>query len=311
MSLDDDLNTHWSRGRRSGEAQRIRDRSRSHSRDRRRSRSRSREQARGHEPVGRGITGDLRSRLGVRGGGERGGGERGGGERGGGERGGGERGGGGGERGGGERDGGERGGGECGGGERGGGERGGGERGGGERGWQDDMPRERPRQDDRPRDDYRHREEFEEFEEFDVVRRDNGGRDVGDERNERVPAMDANVIITKRVPAMDDDPRHGRKPAPGHKWQNTESFDPNSTIVRPDLRICVGAPRGRYSQPLRHDDVILVPNFFCDEGDWTTFHKLLDETRAAHADLQVRGAQGENTEWMVWHEVNIYIYFIF
>jgi hypothetical protein len=30
---------------------------------------------------------------------------------------------------------------------------------------------------------------------------------------------------------------------------------------------------------LKHDDVIIVPEFFCKEDDWSLYYKLIDEMR--------------------------------
>jgi hypothetical protein len=105
-----------------------------------------------------------------------------------------------------------------------------------------------------------------------------------------------------RSDEIDDDPRQGRKPAPTRKGRNTESFDPASTLARPDLRIRVGSARGRYDLPLRHDDVIFVPGFFGAEDDWRTYHALIAEVREAHAQMQRNGDRGEQADWMPWHE---------
>lgn len=69
----------------------------------------------------------------------------------------------------------------------------------------------------------------------------------------------------------------------GH-GRNTESFDPRSTLVRPDMRIMVGSKDdltaikdGRLK--LRHDDVLVVPNFFCAHEDWSIYNTLIHEMR--------------------------------
>ncbi|KAG8466432.1 hypothetical protein KFE25_002188 [Diacronema lutheri] len=121
-------------------------------------------------------------------------------------------------------------------------------------------------------------------------------------RDLRTDRGDEAVVRGARLLETDDDPRRGRKPAPTRKGRNTESFDPASTLGRPDLRVRVGAPHGRYAHPLRHDDLIIVPGFFGDESDWSTYHALIRETRAAHAELAARGQRGEQCDWMAWHE---------
>ena len=97
-----------------------------------------------------------------------------------------------------------------------------------------------------------------------------------------------------------DDPRVDRD---GYKMvkakgggRNTESFDPKSTLVRPDMRIMVGPNRETLDRRIKHDDIIIVPEFFCKEDDWSIYYKLVEEMRAAQAD-------GLNkSEWISWHE---------
>jgi hypothetical protein len=80
--------------------------------------------------------------------------------------------------------------------------------------------------------------------------------------------------------------------------RNTESFDPRSTLVRPDVRIHVGIPsgEGKWGKHLKHDDVVIVPNFACDEDDWTIYNQLVQEMR----ELQTNQVKG--SEWISWHE---------
>jgi hypothetical protein len=78
--------------------------------------------------------------------------------------------------------------------------------------------------------------------------------------------------------------------------RNTESFDPSSTLVRPDMRIIVGPHAERYGKPLKHDDVVMVPDFFCKEDDWTLYYQLVEEMRA----IQEKGVA--QSEWTAWAE---------
>eukprot|EP00658_Telonema_sp_P-2_P066272 TRINITY_DN55325_c0_g1_i1.p1 TRINITY_DN55325_c0_g1~~TRINITY_DN55325_c0_g1_i1.p1 ORF type:complete len:276 (+),score=63.76 TRINITY_DN55325_c0_g1_i1:65-892(+) len=74
------------------------------------------------------------------------------------------------------------------------------------------------------------------------------------------------------------------------------SFDPASTLVRPDARILIGGAGRTYGSELKHDDVVMVPNFFCDKDDWGLYYKLVGEMR----DLQEERKRG--SEWLSWHE---------
>jgi hypothetical protein len=49
---------------------------------------------------------------------------------------------------------------------------------------------------------------------------------------------------------------------------------------------------------LKHDDVLVVPEFFCKEDDWSLYYQLVEELREA----QSKGEK--NAEWISWHEVS-------
>lgn len=58
------------------------------------------------------------------------------------------------------------------------------------------------------------------------------------------------------------------------------SEDPASTLVRPDLRIqLASASSPTYPRPLKHDDVVLVPEFMGVEGDRSIYETLSKEMR--------------------------------
>ncbi len=66
---------------------------------------------------------------------------------------------------------------------------------------------------------------------------------------------------------------HGKQVSIHKGGRNTESFNPVSTLVRPAMRVLVGRPptaaKPRYDGKLKHDDVVIVPEFFCAEDDWS------------------------------------------
>ena len=97
------------------------------------------------------------------------------------------------------------------------------------------------------------------------------------------------------------DPRHSQRLTQSAQkrgnGRNTESFDPNSTLVRPAMRIQVGTPTAKvYAKPLKHDDVVMVPNLFGTNDDFTLYHQLCKEI----VELQENGVRG--SEWTSWHE---------
>jgi len=77
--------------------------------------------------------------------------------------------------------------------------------------------------------------------------------------------------------------------------RNTLSFDPKTYMVRPDMRVLVGNP-DHYDHKLKHDDVVIVPEFGCKEYDNTLFIRLCEEL----SELQKNGVKG--SEYISWHE---------
>jgi len=81
--------------------------------------------------------------------------------------------------------------------------------------------------------------------------------------------------------------------------RNTESFDPASTLVRPDLRIHIGSNKiAKYNKPLKHDDVVIVPELFGEEENWDMYYKLVHEMR----EFQNSNDDNKGSEWISWHE---------
>jgi hypothetical protein len=107
--------------------------------------------------------------------------------------------------------------------------------------------------------------------------------------------------------AYKNDPRRRQQKQKKKKKQsgrNTESFDPSSTWVRPSMRIRIGDPRLDHFPPssslsttlLKHDDVVIVPEFFGPTEDWSLYYTLVREI----TELQRRHVPG--SEWISWHE---------
>jgi hypothetical protein len=104
------------------------------------------------------------------------------------------------------------------------------------------------------------------------------------------------------LPSVDDDPRLGTvlpcavKAAKGNTGRNTESFDPTSTLVRPAMRVVVGSKNPVFGKSLKHDDVVVVPEFFCAQDDWTMYYRLIEEMRSLQSTKQ------KKSEWIPWAE---------
>ena len=113
-------------------------------------------------------------------------------------------------------------------------------------------------------------------------------------------SSEVEVKKDEKLQELNDDPRGmdpTRRMTGKGKGRNTESFDPVSTLVRPAMRVRLGSGRDRvYPRPLKHDDVVIVPELFGDEDDWSIYYKLIEEMR----ELQKEGAK--RSEWTSWHE---------
>merc|ERR1711957_216250 len=72
--------------------------------------------------------------------------------------------------------------------------------------------------------------------------------------------------------------------APSDDKRQTDPFDggndsPCHDVARPSLRISTVRASKRYEFPVRHDDVIIVPEFLCKEDDWSIYYTLIEEMR--------------------------------
>lgn len=64
----------------------------------------------------------------------------------------------------------------------------------------------------------------------------------------------------------------------------------------------------RYAAPVKHDDVIIVPEFFCTEDDWDTYYTLIKvrfESKGVWWCQEMRDSQAKGdkkADWISWHE---------
>lgn len=171
-----------------------------------------------------------------------------------------------------------------------------------------DSGRDRDRHRDNRRDsrDYgRDRRDHRDYRRDDDYKKENrGGNSRGAPRFEGpVPQVDQRDA---QLPDKNDDPRirgDGKKEVKIQKskggGRNTESFDPRSTLVRPAMRVVVGPNRPVYDKKLKHDDVVIVPEFFCKEEDMSLYYKLVEEMREVQ---QQQSKEAKGSEWISWHE---------
>jgi hypothetical protein len=88
--------------------------------------------------------------------------------------------------------------------------------------------------------------------------------------------VDENLTSVPKDPRGDDPSKRIAKKKRGGR--NTESFDPKSTLVRPDLRVKIGSPALKsYPKTLKHDDVVIVPELFGPEDDWELYYQLAEK----------------------------------
>jgi len=84
---------------------------------------------------------------------------------------------------------------------------------------------------------------------------------------------------------------HGEK-----EMQSKAQETPEAWPARPSMRVITLPPSRQYQAPVKHDDVIIVPEFFCKEDDWDTYYSLIKEMRQCQANGD------RKSEWMSWHE---------
>jgi hypothetical protein len=73
--------------------------------------------------------------------------------------------------------------------------------------------------------------------------------------------------------------------------KNTESFEPN--YAPPDMRILYDCSIDKCKLSIQTQDVIIAPNLFCNEDDFTIYHNLLNEMKNCGVE--------NNKLWKLWH----------
>ena len=125
-------------------------------------------------------------------------------------------------------------------------------------------------------------------------------------RRQSSPNQGAFTDLDPRLAQVDDDPRwdsplgKAQRAALGERGlsgRNSASFDPKSTLVRPAMRVLVGSSKlVEYKNELRHDDIVIVPDFYCAEDDWQVYYDLIQEMR------ELQDLKTKDSEWKSWHE---------
>lgn len=68
-----------------------------------------------------------------------------------------------------------------------------------------------------------------------------------------------------------------------------------SGVCRPTMRLIVARPSMRYEKAISHDDVVIIPDFFCAGEDLDVYYQLLKEMRETQAE------GGARADWVSWH----------
>ena len=109
--------------------------------------------------------------------------------------------------------------------------------------------------------------------------------------DETLPASGALASNNKDPRGNDPTQRIARNIKKKKGGRNTESFHPESTRVRPAMRVQIGSPN-QYAKPIKNDDVIIVPELFGPENDgWKLYHQLVQEI-SDQQNEQERAASG-------------------
>lgn len=106
-------------------------------------------------------------------------------------------------------------------------------------------------------------------------------------QSQRVP-KEQRTIPSKEEDEYSSEKRNGRRTP-----KNTESFEPNYTPA--DLRVLVDVAGTKKTSSLsfQSKDVVVVPDLFGSEDDWTIHNKLLDEMEKSGID--------SDRLWKLWH----------
>ena len=99
---------------------------------------------------------------------------------------------------------------------------------------------------------------------------------------------------------MIKDPRGLKRQTKFTNGKNTESFDPRSTLVRPDMRILCKSKNQQLTH-MYNDDVILVPNFVSDFY-YDLLLQELDECQQNDVKEVSMGKENTRVGWTGLHE---------
>jgi hypothetical protein len=115
----------------------------------------------------------------------------------------------------------------------------------------------------------------------------------------KAPSDERLGVVQNDPRGCDPTQRLTKKASTRGNGRNTESFDPATTLVRPDVRVWVGSNTiDQYNRVLKHDDVVIVPELFGGEDDWSLYYQLVQEVTAIQKDP----IHNKGSEWISWHE---------
>jgi len=101
----------------------------------------------------------------------------------------------------------------------------------------------------------------------------------------------------KKKEKIDDEYTHGSsKRTP----KNTESFDPSYKPADMRVLVDVAATKKTCSLSLQSKDVVVVPDLFGSEDDWTIHRQLLEEIERYGIEMDKSGMDSDRL-WKLWH----------
>jgi len=107
------------------------------------------------------------------------------------------------------------------------------------------------------------------------------------------------ITVIGRSSAVHEEKQLQAAPSDEKKGSSTYDGRLNTEVdhlSRPSMRVITVPHRPQYGKNLRHDDVVIVPEFFCAENDWDIYYKLIEEMRSSQANGD------RKAEWISWHE---------
>mmetsp|Transcript_13878 Transcript_13878/g.35713 ORF Transcript_13878/g.35713 Transcript_13878/m.35713 type:complete len:388 (-) Transcript_13878:149-1312(-) len=127
-------------------------------------------------------------------------------------------------------------------------------------------------------------------ESYDSEHQHQGGWQVGSRDSRSLEGAESpSSTASSEEGACTESIRHGRH-------QMMRQFHGGSRCGPPTPDVKVGPKAPHFSRPLKSEDVVVVPEFFCAEDDLSIYFRLVEEMRVIQAKKM------PTTEWIPWHK---------